>query len=172
MPKSVDIDDFAAKLGLVIKRLDWGRAKLAQQVGVDKSLAGRWVNGESRPTPHSLTRLTSAVAGTITGLTSSDWDLSLDQFARRIGVDSPTPVAAEGDGAARLTIGGLKYPPPIDWGEPYIGLWAGVYHSLVKKGRLHPFAIRFFVNDLGLRCEATEGNFSGEGPALVTRSHV
>ena len=50
MPKSVDIEDFAAKLALVRQQLDWSRAKLAQQVGIDKSLAGRWTNGVSRPT--------------------------------------------------------------------------------------------------------------------------
>lgn len=44
MPKSVDVEDFAVKLALVAKRLNWSRARLAQQVGVDKSLAARWLN--------------------------------------------------------------------------------------------------------------------------------
>ena len=35
MPKSVDVEDFAATLALLAKRLNWSRAKLAQQVGVD-----------------------------------------------------------------------------------------------------------------------------------------
>jgi hypothetical protein len=48
MPKSVDVEDFAVKLALLAKRLNWSRAKLAQQVGVDKSLAARWLNG-SKP---------------------------------------------------------------------------------------------------------------------------
>src|SRR5438874_791731 len=91
MPKSVDVEDFAAKLDLVVKRLDWSRAKLAQQVGIDKSLAGRWLNGESRPTPHNLMRLTSTVGQTIAGLRASDWDLPIDRFALRIGAE---PVAA------------------------------------------------------------------------------
>ena len=62
MPKAVDIEDFAAKLGLVCKRLNWSRAKLAQQIGMDKSLVGRWLVGTSRPTGNSLMLLNDALA--------------------------------------------------------------------------------------------------------------
>ncbi len=61
MPKSVDIADFAAKLDLICKRLNWSRASLAQEVAIDKSLAGRWVNGVSRPIGNTLMRLNEAV---------------------------------------------------------------------------------------------------------------
>jgi hypothetical protein len=55
-------------------------------------------------------------------------------------------------------------------GEPYLGLWAGFYQSFANKGRVRVGAVAFFINDLGLRCRATEGNFMGEGPALATRA--
>ena len=131
MPKSVDVEDFAAKLAQLAKRLNWSRAKLAQQVGVDKSLAGRWLNGESRPTPHSLMRRTSTVGQTITGLVSGDWDLPIDRFALRIGAE-PAPSASGYE--PRLTIGGLRHPPIAAWGEPYLGLWAGFYQSVINQG--------------------------------------
>ena len=50
MPKSVDIADFAAKIACVAKRLNWSRGQLAREVGIDKSLAARWLSGHSRPT--------------------------------------------------------------------------------------------------------------------------
>jgi transcriptional regulator with XRE-family HTH domain len=173
MPKSVDVGDFAAKLVLVVKRLDWSRAQLAQQVGIDKSLAGRWLKGESRPTAYSLARLTGALAQAIPGLKSDEWHLPTEQFALRVGADPRTATQAAGKGHnARMTIEGLKFPPIASWGEPYLGLWAGFYQSVLNKGMPRLFALRFFIDDLGLRCEAGEGNFKGEGPVIVTRSHV
>lgn len=62
MPKSVEIENFAAKLALLAKRLNWSRAKLAQQVGIDKSHVARWLNGYSRPTANNLMQLTTAAA--------------------------------------------------------------------------------------------------------------
>ena len=173
MPKSVEIEDFAAKLALVRQQLDWSRAKLAQQVGIDKSLAGRWTKGASRPTANSLARLTSAVAQAIPGLKSDEWHLSIEQFALRVGADPATAARAAAKGHdARMTIGGLKFPPLAEWGQPYLGLWAGFYQSVANKGMLRLFALRVFISDLGLRCEATEGNFKGEGPVIATRAHL
>jgi hypothetical protein len=173
MPKSVDIEDFSAKLGLAVRQLDWSRGRLAQQVGIDKSLAGRWIKGESRPTPHSLARLTTAIARTITGLKVDDWNLPIDRFALRIGADPVAAARLAADGSdARLTVAGLKYPPVADWGKPYLGSWAGFYQSLTNKGLVRMFALQLFIDDLGLRCRATEGNFVGEGPALASRSHL
>ena len=94
MPKSVDVEDFAVKLALLTKRLNWSRPKLAQQVGVDKSLAARWFNGSSRPSGNSLMQLTSAVAQAIDGFTAADWDLTPTQFSLRLGLGGPAAAAA------------------------------------------------------------------------------
>lgn len=171
MPKSVDIEDFSAKLGLVIRRLDWSRSKLAQQVGIDKSLAGRWLRGDSQPTSQSLARLTAAMADGISGLISGDWELPLDQFARRIGIEPPVPSAGNGR-ERRLRLEGLRSVSPAEWGKPYLGLWAGFCQGFTNKNRVRVGAVEFFINDLGLRCRATEGNFLGEGPALATRAQL
>ena len=113
MPKSVDVEDFAVKLALLAKRLNWSRAKLAQQVGVDKSLAARWFNGNSRPSGNSLMQLTSAVAQAIDGFTAADWDLTPEQFSRRLGIDGAVRnPAGRGPRQARLTLSGLRNPPP------------------------------------------------------------
>src|SRR5262245_40852636 len=87
MPKSVEIADFSTKLGLLAKQLDWSRAKLAQRVGVDKSIAARWLTDRGQPTTNNLMQLTRAVAEQIVGFAASDWDLPLAQFGKRLGLE-------------------------------------------------------------------------------------
>jgi transcriptional regulator with XRE-family HTH domain len=174
MPKSADVEDFAAKLALLTKRLNWSRAKLAQQVGVDKSLTARWLNGNSRPTGNSLMQLTTAVAHAIENFTAADWDLAPEQFARRLGIE---PLAAPGSpgpqAATRLTLSGLRNPPPATvWGPAYAGAWAGFYQSLTNRGVVRLCAAEFAVQDDGLRLAFTEGFFLVEGQAIATHTHV
>lgn len=86
MPKAVEIEDFAAKLSLVCKRLNWSNAKLAQQVGIDKSLAGRWISGSSRPTGNSLMRLNAALGKALPEFTAATWDLPSSDLAASLGL--------------------------------------------------------------------------------------
>jgi transcriptional regulator with XRE-family HTH domain len=170
MPKSVDVEDFAAKLELLMKRLNWSRAKLAQQVGIDKSLSARWINGNSRPTGNSLMQLTAAAAQEFDGFTAADWDLTADQFARRLGI-SPTPPAAAATG--RLMLSGLhRAPPATTWGVAYVGLWAGFYQSLTNRGVARVSAGQFTLEGGELRFAYTDGFFSSEGPAIATHTHL
>ena len=171
MPKSVDIADFAAKLGLVVQHLNWSGAKLAQQVGVDKSIAARWLNDRSRPTSNSLMQLTVAVGQSVAGFKASDWELPLEAFAQSLGVDGAA-LARSAASRARLTIAGLKFPPVPERGKPYLGLWVGFYQSVVNGGRPLMCAARFFIDELGLRISFTTGDFGGEGPAIASGSHL
>ena len=104
MPKAVDIEDFAAKLDLVCKRLNWSRAKLAQQTGVDKSLASRWMSGSARPTGNSLMLLTAAVAKALPEFSAADWNLDRSGFASRCGV--PATFVTEASPAEALSATG------------------------------------------------------------------
>jgi hypothetical protein len=171
MPKSIDVGDFAAKLALLAKRLSWSRVKLAQEVRVDRSLVTRWLAGKSRPSDHSFMRLNAAVSRVLTDFTAADWDLPADQFARRLGLTAgAVPRAAQAP--SRTTISCLRHPGEVASGSPYLGLWAGFYQSLSNRGRPVPCVARFAVDELGLRFSWSLGNFSGEGPALVTRSNI
>ncbi|MBV8193637.1 MAG: helix-turn-helix transcriptional regulator [Alphaproteobacteria bacterium] len=109
MPKGVEIEDFAAKLDLVCKQLNWSRAKLAQQVGIDKSLAGRWLLGASRPTGNTLMRLNQTLALALPEFTSSCWDLSTEELAARLGVEQAKalPSGKAGNGAAPQGVGSI-----------------------------------------------------------------
>jgi transcriptional regulator with XRE-family HTH domain len=174
MPKSADVEDFAAKLALLTKRLNWSRAKLAQQVGVDKSLAARWLNGNSRPTGNSLMQLTTAVAQAIESFTAADWDLTPEQFARRLGIEPvAAPVLPGSPAAGRLRLSGLRNPPPAAvWGRAYTGAWAGFYQSFTNRGVVRLCAAEFALADDGLRFSFTEGFFLVEGQAIAAHTHV
>jgi len=171
MPKSVEIAEFSTKLGLVAKRLNWSGTKLAQEVGVDKSIAARWLNDRSRPTANNLMQLTLAVGRAVSGFTNADWDLPLGEFGKRLGLDSAA-LARSAGARDRLTLGGLKFPPVADWGTPYLGLWAGFYQSVTNGGRPLLCACRFAIDDLGFRFSFNQGDFAGEGLAIASRSHV
>ena len=96
---------FAQRLDLVLKALSMSRARLAADLGIDKSLAGRWVSGAVQPSAYNLERLTGLIAGRCPGFTMLDWDRDLDALADRLGVAvatpqpplAPAPLADKGD---------------------------------------------------------------------------
>lgn len=171
MPKSVDVEDFAAKLALLTKRLNWSRAKLAQQVGVDKSLAARWLNGTSRPTGNSLMLLTAAVAESVDGFTAADWDLPTGELVARVTGRSGLSSTAE-KGPSRLALAGLRDPPPDTMAEPYLGLWAGFYQSVTNR-KIARLCYGQFARDAhGTRLTVSDGYFIADGQALPTATRL
>ncbi len=104
---------FAQRLDLVLKALSMSRARLASDLGVDKSLAGRWVSGAVQPSAYNLERLTALVAGRCPGFTMLDWDRDLDALADRLGVAvaSPPPAAP-----AALPVASDATLPPLPYG--------------------------------------------------------
>jgi transcriptional regulator with XRE-family HTH domain len=89
MPRSSEIDRFDEKLGLMRDRLSLSRVQLAQAAGVDKSVAARWISGRVRPGDQSIVRLTDLMRRQITGFCRSDWDLTVAEFATRLGMTAP-----------------------------------------------------------------------------------
>src|SRR5580704_6649731 len=78
------IADFALKFGLVLKTFNLSRGRLAQTVGVDKSVVSRWASGVQAPSDHNLSLLTEAVARHRPGFERRDWDLDAEGFANRL----------------------------------------------------------------------------------------
>ena len=78
------IADFALKFGLVLKTFNLSRGRLAQTVGVDKSVVSRWASGVQVPSDHNLSLLTEAVARHRPGFERRDWDLDAEGFANRL----------------------------------------------------------------------------------------
>ena len=73
-------DRFAKKLELVLKVLSMSRSRLAADLGVDKSVVGRWVSGAVQPSAHNLSLLSGLIAQHIPGFTTLDWDRGLPAF--------------------------------------------------------------------------------------------
>ena len=86
---------FTARLELILKALSLTRGRLAAELGVDKSLVGRWVSGAVKPSAPNLERLTAFVAKRQPGFTLLDWDRDLDALAEKFGVAPPGPPAPE-----------------------------------------------------------------------------
>jgi adenylate cyclase len=87
----VAIADFAHKLGLVLKACNLSRGRLAQTVGIDKSVVSRWASGGQAPNDHNLVLLTEAVGRYRPGFARTDWELDSPAFAARLGVgDDPS----------------------------------------------------------------------------------
>ncbi|SRR5579885_933918 len=74
------------------------RGRLAFELGVDKSLVGRWVSGAVMPSAHNLASLTALIAKKRDGFTMLDWDRDLAGLVQRFGVapgDMPRTDSAE-----------------------------------------------------------------------------
>jgi TolB-like protein len=85
------IADFAHKLGLILKACNLSRGRLAQTVGIDKSVVSRWASGVQAPTDHNLTLLTEAIGRHRPGFARADWELASQAFAARLGLgDGPS----------------------------------------------------------------------------------
>lgn len=85
------VANFAAKLDLVLKALSMSRGRLAADLGVDKSLVGRWASGAVSPSEHSLSLLTKLIASKTAGFTMLDWDRDLEALATVFGVEYRAP---------------------------------------------------------------------------------
>jgi len=87
---------FADRLTLVLSALSLSRGRLAAEMGVDKSLVGRWCSGNTSPSAYNVDRLTSFVAARSPGFTMLDWQADLPVLAARFGVEPPRPPVADG----------------------------------------------------------------------------
>jgi transcriptional regulator with XRE-family HTH domain len=90
------MSSFADRLTLVLAALSLSRGRLAAEMGVDKSLVGRWCSGNTSPSAYNLDRLTNFVAARSPGFTMLDWQADLAVLAARFGVEPPRAPVADG----------------------------------------------------------------------------
>ena len=81
------------KLAFALKALSLSRIQLAAELGVDKSVVGRWVTGAVAPSSHNLAKLTGLVARRAAGFTVLDWDRDFTGLAAALGVETYDPSA-------------------------------------------------------------------------------
>lgn len=123
----------STNLQLVLKALSMSRGRLAAELGVDKSLVGRWASGAVKPSAHNLERLTHLIASRREGFTLLDWEREPDELAAMFGVTAPpsspryAPVEVPGLATARLMTE-LR-------GAAYEGFWRVTRPAVVAPGR-------------------------------------
>ncbi len=176
MPKAVEIDDFAAKLGLVCKRLNWSRAKLAQQTGIDKSLAGRWLSGTSRPTGNSLMRLNAAVTKDLPDFTAATWDLERATLAAhlKVVVEVPPMASPALSGAAVFRMRALgRHAQDIDAVAPiFCGFYRAWFRSFLDKRVVLCRRARIFRQGDEMRFENDGTTLNFSGPCFVANRRL
>lgn len=126
---------FAQRLSLALKALSMSRGRLASELGVDKSLVGRWASGSTRPSAYNLERLTHFLAGKRPGLTLLDWDRNLPEFAALFGVDAfPEPAETATGGLAGALVDVVRHSVDSQL-EAYEGFWRSTHAAVFEPGR-------------------------------------
>ena len=138
-------EPFAKKLELTLKVLSMSRARLAADLGVDKSVVGRWVSGAVQPSAHNLSLLSGSIAEHIPGFTTLDWDRTLPSFAELIGADLET-VSGRNPASATLGLPLVSMDKFIastaQRAEAYEGFWRSTRPYVMEPGR--------FIHDHGI----------------------
>src|SRR5277367_3444217 len=95
---------FHQKLALVLKALSISRGALAAELGIDKSVVGRWVAGRVQPSSHNLARLSAYIASRVEGFTTLDWDRPINGLAPMLGASAEVARQAAGAATEMLTL--------------------------------------------------------------------
>ena len=99
-------EPFSEKLTLTLKLLSMSRARLAADLGLDKSVVARWATGATVPSAHNLAQLSTLMARTVPGFSTLDWDRDMQGLASLFGVEAGLPAARVADAPPR----GLALP--------------------------------------------------------------
>lgn len=128
-------DQFGLRFSLALKALSMSRGRLAAELGVDKSLVGRWASGSTRPSANNLERLTRHLAGKRPGLTLLDWERALPEFADLFGVEwAPQGMDAANGGLSGALADVVRNSVESQI-SAYEGLWRSTHASVFEPGR-------------------------------------
>lgn len=136
-------EPFSTKLAFVLKAFSMSRGRLAADIGVDKSVVGRWVTGAVLPSEHNLMRLTAQFARRSPGFTSLSWERDLAGLAELIGGDvgATTMPAAPRAGLPLAILDQIRATTRLR-GEAYQGFFRSTRPYVLQPGR--------FLHDHGM----------------------
>lgn len=171
------VQQFGAKLDLVMKISNISRGRLAASVGVDKSVVSRWLSDSVRPSSHNLTLITELVHRDHPGFTLLSWQLELEAFARAVGA-SPGGLlkleGPEGGPPAALplaTLGVSRSSVPRE-GWVYPGLYLGFRKAFANTGMTVAQGLMLRMEGDRLRARCSDGLFNYRGEALLLRGQL
>ncbi len=132
-------EEFAGRFRLALQSLGLSRGRAAYELGVDKSLVGRWANGSIRPSEHNLSAITKLVASHITGFTMLDWERDVRSFASLLSVNLPESwMATPDDAAPSLSLKCLVHAQAETKrkASAYSGFWRSTRPSAIMPGKI------------------------------------
>ena len=146
-------DGFGQKLAMVLKALTLSNGRFAADLGVDKSVVGRWLSGAVKPSMHNLARLTAQVAAKSPGFSMLDWDLDLGELQALV-TDHRRP-SSKRDAGAML----LDWPPHgvVEEAAAATALRGDAYEGFWRSTRLSNEAPGRFVHDQILMRKSANG---------------
>jgi transcriptional regulator with XRE-family HTH domain len=164
MPRSSEIDRFSEKLSLMRDRLSLSRVQLAQAARVDKSVASRWVSGRARPSDQSIVRLTELVRREIADFSRSDWNLTVADFAMRLGIALPQQPSQTD----------TPWLPELDENVAlYGGLWLLTHSSFTGMRRLFGFLLNLQAEGDKINFELGDGfGYRARGEAVIDQGKL
>lgn len=172
-------DGFAQRLTLALKALSMSRGRLASEMGVDKSLVGRWASGSVRPSAYNLERLTRFLAEKRPGLTLLDWDRALPEFASLFGVDAAVDASARSGGGLSGALRDMVRNAVDSHLASYEGFWRTTHASVFQPGcfcqqhgiiRIEDGELRFELGADGIRYGGSMSPVEGQIFAIASDS--
>ena len=135
-------EPFSTKLAFVLKVISLSRGALAAELGVHKSVVGRWVSGPVKPSDYNLARLSEHIALRIPGFAVLDWERPIANLAAFLGADPdtapPGPTGAHSD---------MLPMPMLEQSLATTAMRGGAYEGFYRSTR--PYAQRpgWFMHD-------------------------
>jgi hypothetical protein len=169
------LQQFGAKLDLVMKLANVGRGRLAASVGVDKSVVSRWLNDLALPSGSNLTAVTALIRRERPEFSLLTWDLPPDEFARAVGAPATPPESdAPVEPPGGLELGVLEVArlavPREGWVYP--GLYLGFRKAFANTGTIVAQGLMLRIEDGRLAARSSDGLFNYRGEALVLRGQL
>lgn len=95
----------AGKLSYVMKALNLTNGRVASELGVNKSVVARWLNGATLPSAHNMARLSTMVGARVPGFSRLDWESSLAELQTRLRRPGDSLPPGLGDWLGRMQMG-------------------------------------------------------------------
>jgi transcriptional regulator with XRE-family HTH domain len=165
---------FHQKLAFVLKGLSISRGALAAELGIDKSVVGRWVSGRVRPTSHNLSRLSAYIGTRVEGFTTLDWERPISGLAVMLGASPEAARQAAGAAdAVNLPLLAESRAVTARRGNCYEGIFRTTRPYAQYPGRFMHDAIMIRPGEEGdLRFLLLNGGVRVEGVVLLQQTQL
>jgi transcriptional regulator with XRE-family HTH domain len=167
------VDALPRKLELVLAKLNLSRARLAQKIGIDKSVVSRWVSGSSVPSDHNMARLSEIVGALHPGFSGTDWALDEAAFRAKLGVPSDDGKGLVEDALRLRSFGAFRRDIERE-AAIYAGLYLTYNRSSTNNGTITRRALKCWQDGRRLRflSVGTSRLYDVEGEVFVLRGKL